>query len=287
MVQLKEIVKCVFHALWQYVSSTRIGQYLANTIMQITRERVARISYGEVDLIFSTPNSLCEWRVETFATKEPETLEWIDALLEGSVVWDVGANVGLYSCYAAKKRNCRVFAFEPSVFNLELLARNIFCNDLVRQITIVPLPLSDNLAISTLNMTSTEWGGALSSFGQSYGHDGKTMKRVFELPTVGITMVDAVELLKIPQPDYIKIDVDGIEHLILGSGRSVLLGVKSVLVEINDEFKEQYNGAAECLRAAGLVLVEKEHSLEVAQNSEFMTSFNQIWSRPAAVNQLE
>ena len=59
------------------------------------------------------------------------------------------------------------FAFEPSVFNLELLARNIFGNDLVRQITIVPLPLSDTLAVNTLNMTSTEWGGALSSFGQS------------------------------------------------------------------------------------------------------------------------
>jgi hypothetical protein len=29
-----------------------------------------------------------------------------------------------------------------------------------------------------------------------------------------MTMIDAVELLGLTQPDYIKIDVDGIEHLI-------------------------------------------------------------------------
>jgi FkbM family methyltransferase len=53
----------------------------------------------------------------------------------GSVLWDIGANVGLYSCYAVKARDCRVFAFEPSVFNLELLARNIFLNGIADQAT--------------------------------------------------------------------------------------------------------------------------------------------------------
>jgi len=52
--------------------------------------------------------------------KEPDTLMWIDKIPEHSVFWDVGANVGLYSCYAAKARNCIVFAFEPSVFNLRV-----------------------------------------------------------------------------------------------------------------------------------------------------------------------
>ena len=51
-----------------------------------------------------------------------------------------------------------MFAFEPSVFNLELLARNIYLNKLVEQIVIVPLPLASSLKISTLNMTTTDWG---------------------------------------------------------------------------------------------------------------------------------
>ena len=39
----------------------------------------------------------------------------------GGVFVDIGANIGLYSIYAAKCRNIKVFAFEPSVFNLEFL----------------------------------------------------------------------------------------------------------------------------------------------------------------------
>ena len=34
-------------------------------------------------------------------------------------VVDVGANIGLYSIYAAKTKNCNVFSFEPSFLNLE------------------------------------------------------------------------------------------------------------------------------------------------------------------------
>jgi len=97
--------------------------------------------------------------MDTFSTKEPETLEWIDKIPQGSVIWDVGANIGLYTCYAAKARGCRVFAFEPSVFNLELLARNIFLNELTDRVTIIPTPLSNTLAFNALNMQTTEWGG--------------------------------------------------------------------------------------------------------------------------------
>jgi len=55
----------------------------------------------------------------------------------------------------------------------------------------------------------------MSTFSQTYGHDGETMQKVFVIPTIGLSMFDAVELLRIPQPDYIRMDADGIEHLIL------------------------------------------------------------------------
>ena len=31
-----------------------------------------------------------------------------------------------------------------------------------------------------MNMSSTDWGGALSTFDQCYGHDGKELEKVFE-----------------------------------------------------------------------------------------------------------
>ena len=42
-------------------------------------------------------------------------------------------------------------------------------------------------------------------------------------------------------PDYIKIDVDGIEHLILRGGDKLFFSkkIKSVLIEINENFENQ------------------------------------------------
>ena len=78
----------------------------------MSRSRAVR--HHGTQLTFAVPNRLNRFRIDTFSTKEPETLDWIDAIQEGSVLWDIGANVGLYSCYAAKARRCRVVAFEPS-----------------------------------------------------------------------------------------------------------------------------------------------------------------------------
>lgn len=244
---------------------TAVGRYLFEQVLSTALNRTSTVKHNGLSL--------------TFSTKEPETLEWIDRMEQGSLVWDIGANVGLYSCYAAKARGCIVWAFEPSVFNLELLARNIFLNDLTPQVVIVPLPLSDRLATSTLNMSMTEWGGAMSTFGESYTHDGNPLVKVFEFRTLGLSMDDAVTRLDMAQPDYIKMDVDGIEHLILKGGLAVLSRVKGVLIEINEEFTKQSVDSFKYLSEAGLELVEKRHS-EMFTNT---IVFNQIWRRVAAL----
>ena len=57
------------------------------------------------------------------------------------------SHIGLYSCYAVKRADCQVYAFEPSVFNFELLAKNIYLNSLSDKIAIISLPLFDSLAV--------------------------------------------------------------------------------------------------------------------------------------------
>jgi FkbM family methyltransferase len=239
--------------------------------------RVNEVNHNGLILKFSVPNALNQYRAESFSSKEPETLEWIDNISSGEYLWDIGANVGLYSIYAAKK-DIRVYAFEPSVFNLEVLARNIFLNGVMDQVTIIPLPLSGHLVESRLKMTTTVWGGALSTFEKDFGHDGETIKEVFEFPTLGISMIDAVERLKIRQPDYIKMDVDGIEHIILEGGLPVLKSVKSVLIEINDNFDVQAKESKALLKEAGLTLKEKRHADFCDHIESYVKyTYNQIW----------
>ena len=118
------------------------------------------VNFDTFRFSLSCTNWITHFRWYTFKTKEPETIYFLDNYLkEKDTFVDIGANVGLYTCYVAKKSNCRVFAFEPSVFNLEVLARNIHLNGLSDLVTIIPLPLSSELSINKLNMTSTNWGG--------------------------------------------------------------------------------------------------------------------------------
>ena len=98
---------------------------------------------------------------------------------------------------------------------------------------------------------------------------------------MGVTMIDAVQILSIPQPDYVKMDVDGIEHLILNGGTQVLKNVKGVLIEVNDAFLEQSSQCQLLLTKSGLVLKEKRQSEMVSASTlEFQNTFNQIWIRP-------
>ncbi|MDO8358275.1 MAG: FkbM family methyltransferase [Nitrospirota bacterium] len=277
----KKFIKASLSTSSRWLRKTRPGAYAFEIIVNTAMQATQTLTHQKTTLTFAVPNNLNRFRVESFSTKEPETLEWIDAIPRGAVVWDIGANVGLYSCYSAKARDCQVFAFEPSVFNLELLARNICLNGLTGKIVIVPLPLFDSMAINTLNMTTTDWGGALSTFGQDYGWDGQRMQPVFKFQTIGVSGSDAVQLLRVPQPNFIKIDVDGIEHLVLRGAMAVLKKVDGVLIEVNDSFHEQAEQCQKLLLEAGLVLKEKRHSalFDSAESFGGGKVWNQIWVR--------
>ena len=256
-----------------WLPSNSVGQHMYEVAIVKIMKKQKEILHHRHSLKFSVPNRLNLYRVDTFATKEPETLEWIESLQHNSVLWDVGANIGLYSVYAAVARQCRVWAFEPSVFNLELLARNIALNKLQKSICIVPIALSDQIGSSMFKMSNTEWGGALSTFGQNFDQDGKELRQVFEYQTLGLSIDDACVLLNIPQPQYLKMDVDGIEHFILRGGTNTLRLVDSVLIEINDAFVQQAEQSAEILKSAGLIL-HKKCDLGVPGQ------YNQWWIRP-------
>ena len=270
---IKSLTKRLIGLVLEWLPKTFFGRYIHQEMITKIMSRGAEVEHHGHILRFTVPNRLNDYRIQTFATKEPATLEWIENIPAGSVLWDVGANIGLYSIYAAMAQKCSVFAFEPSVFNLELLVRNIALNKLQGSVCIVPLALSDQIGTSMFKMSNTEWGGALSTFGQNFDQDGAELRQVFEYQTLGLSMDDACVLLKIPQPQYLKMDVDGIEHFILRGGMNILALVESVLIEINDAFVHQAEESAAVLKRSGLIL-HRKCDLGVPNQ------YNQWWIRP-------
>ena len=127
--RIASIVKSLTKTIEQSpASSTELARQ-AEDLLALANANTMEIRLSEGALRFHCNNTATHMRAETLFTKEPETLAWIDTIPHGSVLWDIGANIGIYSLYAAKTRNCTVYAFEPSIFNLEVLGRNIFINE--------------------------------------------------------------------------------------------------------------------------------------------------------------
>ena len=183
-----------------------------------------KIFYNKIK--FFIPNQLTEYRVNTFYTKEPGTLEWIDNFSNDDkiVFWDIGANIGLYSIYAALKyENIIVYSFEPSTSNLRVLSRNISINSLQNKILINQFPLTNKDKSHELMMESNfREGGALHSFGKNLNFEGKKLDVKNNYKIYGFSINYLVEKLHFEIPNYIKIDVDGLEHYVLEGADKIL-----------------------------------------------------------------
>jgi len=237
--------------------------------------------HGSASFKLYTPNRICNYRHETFSTKEPEMLEWIEEY-GGGVFFDIGANIGIYSLFYTQVKQGNVYSFEPSVFNLRQLAKNISINELSERITIVSNPLSDSTGIAKFINGSADEGGALSAFGVEYGHDGEPIISDINYSVLGFSLDDMFEKSMLTEkPSLIKIDVDGIEHLILKGAAKTLKSkeLKSLFIEVNDDFKEQANQVKDVLESAGFVLKEKRHSEMFEGSERFGRTYNQIWVR--------
>jgi FkbM family methyltransferase len=179
----------------------------------------------------STPNE--HHRADTYATKEPETLEWLrENLRDGDVFYDVGANIGLYSLYAAKLRPaCRVFAFEPESHNFGSLCGNLLLNQ-VENATPCFFPLSSHETFAPFYVYDLRPGGALHSLGRpSFLRDGPPLLKT---GAIAVTIDVLVSRYGLPVPNLLKLDVDGNEEQILDGAAAVLASgsLRSILVEV-------------------------------------------------------
>ncbi len=254
---------------------------LSDKMQNLIHKNFLSISCESGKLKFYYDNYLTLLRAQTLLTKEPETIDWLNSFQSDACLWDIGANVGLYSCYAAKIKGCNVFAFEPSILNLELLGKNIYLNELQDSVHLVPVALSSKNGFSTFLMTETAHGGADSTFGAGIGFDGKPIyESKLSYSLLGLSGDSLLAATGMPCPNHIKIDVDGIEHIVLAGMKGILKmpNVKSCLIEANDAYAAQVDGITQIMHECGFVLKEKKHS-KLFNTGKYSSVYNQIWER--------
>ena len=149
-----------------------------------------------------------------------------ERLKPGSVLYDVGANIGFYSLLAARL-GAQVFAFEPDVHNAESLARHARLNSFGAKIEVIRAAV-----FSTSGFVALEPAG--SARGHGNAHVGTNTQHSNPTVHVPCTTLDDFAREHIV-PDTIKIDVEGAESNVLEGAEKLFTHYRPHLIcEVHD-----------------------------------------------------
>ena len=251
-------------------------------------EKFESNSYQKIKILnneikFFVPNNITYWRVKSLYQQEPDTINWIKNFKSKNIIfWDIGANIGIYSIYAAKvHKNSDIVSFEPSTSNLRVLSRNISINNLENQIKINQCALSDKKNVFEIfKETEFKEGYSMNSFGYDTDFEGKKIRSKQNYKIFGTSIDYILENKILDMPNYLKIDVDGIEHKIL-EGASKLLSnnkVESILIEINENYIEQLDTVIDIMKKNNFILQSKNR-LGDDNSEKFIKTYNYIFKK--------
>jgi FkbM family methyltransferase len=146
----------------------------------------------------------------------------------GDTVWDIGANLGLFSFAAAVAAgpSGRVLAVEPDTMLVGLLRRSAAVNVGHAPVDVLPAAVSDEESMARFHIARRNRStNHLDGFGTSQ--------------TGGVRATDLVPALtldwlaaRFPAPDVIKIDVEEAEAAVLAGGSRVLGHASTIICEV-------------------------------------------------------
>jgi len=238
------------------------------------------ISTPRGEMTFVGLGPLPEWRAETLLSKEPETIEWINSMEDGDVFYDIGANIGVFSVYAAINRKISVLSFEPLPSNYYLLNLNLERNNLAEVAQAYCLAMSDQDNLGRFYAQDTEFGSALSSYGQPIEQYGQTHASDFEQGMLGMTLNTFTRTYQPRFPTHLKIDVDGNEDKIILGASEILSDtrLKSISIELNESNPEYVERVSQTINNAGFKLASKRRSA-IFDGTPSSTTFNFLFRR--------
>lgn len=168
---------------------------------------------------------------------ESWTADWVRSLPPDSVLWDVGANIGIFALLAAENPNvAKVVATEPAYSNYASMVRNAILNRMTDKVIALPIGLGEETGALPFNLQNLKSGGSMHAFGSIFAFRDRAVDPVASYACLCYRLDDLVAMPGLPYPTHIKIDIDGHETAVLRGGDTVLRDprVKGLQVEVMD-----------------------------------------------------
>ena len=267
-------------------SARRIGATFGRALRAV-QNRVRRLAISALTaprrlqvpgstLRFHVHSAIESYRVSN--VDETWTIAWMRAVPPGSVVYDVGANIGIDSLIAAERRDraFKVVAIEPFPANFASLTKNIVLNGLQDRVMPIPCGLGRTTGLVRYNWANLQPGGALHSFGDIVKpRTGEIVTPLAHHQCICYRLDDLVKLCDLPFPTHIKIDVDGGELDVLAGAEEVLRDSRCRALQVEvidaDEERARSRQVVGLLDAAGFsVVAEYGHKLARVRDLQFV-----------------
>ena len=130
-------------------------------------------------------------------------------------------------------------------------------------------------------------GWSMSSYGTQKNFEGNELKFKQKYKLLGLSIDFMISNKMLEIPDYIKIDVDGNEHDILDGAQLCLRSdkLKSILIEVNENYKEQFQGIISIMKKYNFFLKYKKRNEILYKN--FSKSYNYIFEKKMKIKILD
>lgn len=179
-------------------------------------QRTAALHVNGHTVHFQATSKEALWRAGGHGERNVQA-NYLQSLDASDTVWDVGANLGTYSLLAAST-GATAIAFEPGPRARTQLVENAQLNNATDQIDATPYALSDY--DGTGKLLPAERSG-IRQLAPNGDHGD----------TVPVRRGDSLDL---PQPDVVKIDVEGAELSVLDGLQETLANARVCYVEVHD-----------------------------------------------------
>ena len=155
---------------------------------------------------------------------------------------DVGANIGFYTVLFAKKLNSgRVLSIEPTKNALNRLYKNIKLNNVMDRVIVFEGAVSD--CVSSCQIKTMNGKEEYSTLGK-WCHPC-IEKENFITYKIEVSTIDNLVKEFSLEPGFIKIDVEGVEHLVLKGAKSTLMEKRPVILsELSNPLLKQNSSSS-------------------------------------------
>jgi len=171
-----------------------------------------QIKHNNIELsFFDAPNNSTEWILNEVFIQDCYSFDNMQ-LYPDDIVIDIGANIGIFSIYLAKRFPLtKIYAFEPLPTSFHFLCKNLEENQVLN---VVPIPLA-----ITADRRRMHLYGAKDNLGgaNSYVYSANTSYEIAEVSS--ITLDDIFKLLDLNAIKMLKIDCEGGEYEILPNAK--------------------------------------------------------------------